>query len=123
MRPTSPRELRLLLFMIIELTLLAASIFAGIVHIVVVSHLQSWRRRGYRWTASSREQPGALLTGVAGRVAWPEHVKSAITIRLKNETNDARTAGFRVREFQPDTVPLLREQPLSPAEDQRMHPD
>src|SRR5262249_53964733 len=62
-----PRELRLLLFLRIETTLLAASIFFGIVHIVIVSHLQSWRR-GYRWTASSREQPGAPLTGVAGRV-------------------------------------------------------
>ena len=51
----------------IELTLLVASIFVGIVHIVIVAHLQSWRR-GYRWTASSREQPGAPLTGVAGRV-------------------------------------------------------
>ena len=53
--------------MSIELTLLAASIVVGIVHIVIVSHLQSWRR-GYHWTASSREQPGAPLTGVAGRV-------------------------------------------------------
>jgi len=53
--------------MSIELTLLAASIVVGIVHIVIVSHLQSWRR-GYHWTASSREQSGAPLTGVAGRV-------------------------------------------------------
>ena len=53
--------------MSIELTLLAASIVVGIVHIVIVSHLQSWRR-GYHWTVSSREQPGAPLTGVAGRV-------------------------------------------------------
>ena len=43
--------------MTIELTLLAASVFVGIVHIVALSHLQSWQR-GYRWTASSREQPG-----------------------------------------------------------------
>jgi uncharacterized MAPEG superfamily protein len=50
-----------------EHTLLAASIFVGIVHIIIVSHLQSWRR-GYRWTASSREHPDAPLTGVAGRV-------------------------------------------------------
>ena len=53
--------------MSVELTLLAASIVVGIVHIVIVSQLQAWRR-GYHWTASSREQPGAPLTGVAGRV-------------------------------------------------------
>ena len=52
--------------MTIELVLLAASVVLGIVHIVIVSHLQSWQR-GYRWTASSREQSVAPLTGVAGR--------------------------------------------------------
>ncbi|WP_410469769.1 MAPEG family protein [Bradyrhizobium sp. 33ap4] len=52
--------------MTVELTLLAASVFLGIVHIIAVSHLQS-RQRGYRWTASSREQHVPPLTGVAGR--------------------------------------------------------
>ena len=52
--------------MTIELVLLAASIVIGIVHITVASQLQSWRR-GYRWTASSREQGPAPLIGVAGR--------------------------------------------------------
>ena len=52
--------------MTIELALLAASVVLGIVHIIIVSHLQSWQR-GYRWTASSREQSAAPLTGVAGR--------------------------------------------------------
>ena len=52
--------------MSIELTLLAASIVLGIMHVVAVSHLQSWQR-GYRWTASSREQHVPPLTGVAGR--------------------------------------------------------
>jgi uncharacterized MAPEG superfamily protein len=50
-----------------ELDLLAASVVLGIVHIIVVSHLQSWQR-GYRWTASSREQSGAPLSGFAGRI-------------------------------------------------------
>jgi uncharacterized MAPEG superfamily protein len=49
-----------------ELSLLAASIVLGIAHIIVVSHLQSWQR-GYRWTASSRDQQVDPLTGVAGR--------------------------------------------------------
>jgi len=53
-------------YMTIELALLAASIVLGIVHIIIVSHLQSWQR-GYWWTASSREQSVAPLTGIAGR--------------------------------------------------------
>jgi uncharacterized MAPEG superfamily protein len=53
--------------MTIELGLLAASVVLGIVHIIVVSHLQSWQR-GYWWTASSREQSVVPLTGIAGRV-------------------------------------------------------
>jgi uncharacterized MAPEG superfamily protein len=52
--------------MTIELILLAASIVLGIVHIIAVAHLQSWQR-GYRWTASSRQDSVAPLTGVAGR--------------------------------------------------------
>jgi uncharacterized MAPEG superfamily protein len=52
--------------MTIELTLLIASVVLGIVHIIVVSHLQSWQR-GYRWTAGSREGSVAPLTGIAGR--------------------------------------------------------
>jgi uncharacterized MAPEG superfamily protein len=52
--------------MTIELVLLAASVVLGIVHVIIVSHLQSWQR-GYGWTASSREHSAAPLTGVAGR--------------------------------------------------------
>ena len=52
--------------MTIELVLLAASVVLGIVHIIIVSHLQSWQR-GYWWTASSREHSVAPLTGVTGR--------------------------------------------------------
>jgi uncharacterized MAPEG superfamily protein len=52
--------------MTIELSLLAASVVLGILHIIIVSHLQSWQR-GYWWTASSREQSVAPLTGIAGR--------------------------------------------------------
>jgi uncharacterized MAPEG superfamily protein len=52
--------------MTIELVLLAASIVLGIAHIVIVSHLQSWQR-GYRWTASSRQETVTPLDGMAGR--------------------------------------------------------
>jgi len=57
------RELR---YMTIELALLAASVVLGIMHVIIVSHLQSWQR-GYGWTASSREQSVAPLTGIAAR--------------------------------------------------------
>src|SRR5262245_7688607 len=56
----------ILSYMNIELALLAASVVLGIVHIIIVSHLQSWQR-GYWWTASSRERSVAPLTGIAGR--------------------------------------------------------
>jgi uncharacterized MAPEG superfamily protein len=53
-------------YMTIELALLAASVVLGIVHIIIVSHLQSWQR-GYWWTASLRERSVVPLTGIAGR--------------------------------------------------------
>src|SRR5262249_54803168 len=56
----------MLSYMTTELALLAASVVLGIVHIIIVSHLQSWQR-GYWWTASSREQSVAPRTGIAGR--------------------------------------------------------
>ncbi len=49
-----------------ELAMLAARIVFGIAHIIFTAHLQSWQR-GYRWTASSREQSVPPLTGLAGR--------------------------------------------------------
>jgi uncharacterized MAPEG superfamily protein len=52
--------------MTIELALLGATVLLGLVHIVIASHLQSWQR-GYRWTASSREESVAPLTGLGGR--------------------------------------------------------
>ncbi len=51
----------------IELTLLALSAALGIGHIILFSHLQS-AQRGYRWTASSREQQIPPLVGIAGRI-------------------------------------------------------
>lgn len=53
--------------MTIELTLLAASVVLGLVHLIAASHLISLQR-GYRWTASSREEPVAPLRGLANRV-------------------------------------------------------
>src|SRR5262245_46032354 len=53
--------------MIVELKLLIASIVLGLVHLIASSHLISWQR-GYRWTASSREEDVPPLRGVANRV-------------------------------------------------------
>jgi len=50
-----------------ELRFLAATIILGLVHLIVDSHLISFQL-GYRWTASSREQPVPPLRGVASRL-------------------------------------------------------
>ena len=53
--------------MTIELTLLALSVGLGFVHIVAASHSASLQR-GYRWSASARDEPVEPLRGVAGRL-------------------------------------------------------
>jgi uncharacterized MAPEG superfamily protein len=53
--------------MTIELKLLAFSVVLGFVHIVMASHSASLER-GYRWTASARDEPVEALHGVAGRL-------------------------------------------------------
>ena len=53
--------------MSIELRMLVCSVVLGFVHIVAASHAASLQR-GYRWTASARDQELAPLTGVAGRL-------------------------------------------------------
>ena len=50
-----------------ELKLLVASVVLGLVQLIASSHLISWQR-GYRWTASNREQDVPPLRGVANRV-------------------------------------------------------
>ncbi len=51
-----------------ELSILALSCVLGVVHIVLASHSASFQR-GYRWTASARDEAQAPLTGLAGRLA------------------------------------------------------
>jgi uncharacterized MAPEG superfamily protein len=53
--------------MTVELWLLVASIVLGLLHLIASSHLISWQR-GYRWTASSREEDVPPLRGLANRV-------------------------------------------------------
>lgn len=50
-----------------ELSLLALSVGLGFAHIIAASHAASLQR-GYRWTASSRDEPVEPLRGVAGRL-------------------------------------------------------
>ncbi|HUG04083.1 MAG TPA: MAPEG family protein [Steroidobacteraceae bacterium] len=51
----------------IELYAACLSVILGLVHIILASHSASLQR-GYKWTASARDQPVAPLTGVAGRL-------------------------------------------------------
>jgi len=53
--------------MTVELWMLAASIALGMNHLIASSHLISWQR-GYRWTASSREEAVPPLHGLTNRV-------------------------------------------------------
>lgn len=54
--------------MSLELHVLCLSIILGFVHIVLASHSASLQR-GYRWTASARDELLPPLTGMAGRLA------------------------------------------------------
>jgi uncharacterized MAPEG superfamily protein len=51
-----------------ELSMLALSCVLGIIHIVLCSHSASFQR-GYKWTASARDEVQQPLTGIAGRLA------------------------------------------------------
>ena len=53
--------------MTVELLMLAASVALGMVHLIVSSHLISWQR-GYRWTASIREEAVPPLHGLTNRM-------------------------------------------------------
>ena len=52
----------------VEFLVVCLSVILGLVHIVLASHSASLQR-GYRWTASARDEPVPPLTGVAGRLA------------------------------------------------------
>ena len=54
-------------FVSVELRMLTFSVVLGIVQIIAASHAASLQR-GYRWTASSRDEKVEPLRGVAGRL-------------------------------------------------------
>jgi uncharacterized MAPEG superfamily protein len=56
----------------IEIRILTWSVVLGFVHIIAASHSASLQR-GYRWTASARDEPRPPLTGVAGRLERSLH--------------------------------------------------
>ena len=51
-----------------EFRMLGLSVVLGLIHVIAASHFASLQR-GYRWTASARDEPLAPLIGVAGRLA------------------------------------------------------
>jgi uncharacterized MAPEG superfamily protein len=53
--------------MTIEFKFLALSVVLGLLQIIAASHAASFER-GYRWSASSRDEPVAPLIGKAGRL-------------------------------------------------------
>ena len=53
--------------MSLELRILVWSVLLGFVHIIASSHAKSLQR-GYRWTASARDEALPPLTGVASRL-------------------------------------------------------
>jgi len=53
--------------MTVELRMLMLSVAFGLAHIILTAHSASLQR-GYRWTASPRDQAVPPLTGVSGRV-------------------------------------------------------
>jgi uncharacterized MAPEG superfamily protein len=63
--------------MTLELRILVLSIVLGLVQIVLASHAASLQR-GYRWTASARDESVPPLAGVAGRLerALRNHLES-----------------------------------------------
>lgn len=48
--------------------MLISSVVLGLIHIVAASHASSLQR-GYRWTASARDEVLPPLSGIAGRLA------------------------------------------------------
>src|ERR671920_1010331 len=54
-------------FVSVELRMLTLSVVLGIVQIIAASHAASLQR-GYRWTASARDEKTEPLRGVAGRL-------------------------------------------------------
>ena len=50
-----------------ELRFLATSVVLGLLSLIATSHLISFQR-GYRWSASDREEAMPLLHGLANRV-------------------------------------------------------
>ena len=51
----------------IEFLVVCLSVLLGLVHIVLASHSVSLQR-GYKWSASARDEPVPPLTGTAGRL-------------------------------------------------------
>src|ERR1700757_2701939 len=88
----------------IELKFLAASVALGLFHLIAASHLISFQR-GYRWTASDREEPAPPLRGLVHRVdqatanfleTFPFFAALVLAVCFTNRTNPLSVWGVQL---------------------------
>jgi uncharacterized MAPEG superfamily protein len=88
----------------IELKFLEASVALGLVHLIAASHLISFQR-GYRWTASDREEPAPPLRGLVNRVdqatanfleTFPFFAALVLAVCFTNRTNPLSLWGVQL---------------------------
>jgi uncharacterized MAPEG superfamily protein len=99
----------------VELRMLTLSVVLGIVQIIAASHAASLQR-GYRWTASPRDERVEPLRGVAGRLdralrnfveTFPLFV-AVVLVAHVTDTHDAHTEwGTRLYFWGPGAYVLL----------------
>lgn len=79
-----------------EMNVLVGAIALGFVHILLASHSASFQR-GYRWSASARDDSVAALTGVPGRLerasrnfaeTFPLFAAAALLVRQEGVSDD-----------------------------------
>jgi len=90
--------------MSIELQMLVWSMVLGIVYILVAATASAMRRGG-RWAAGSRDEPGAPLTGVAGRLdrargnfleTFPFFAAAVLAVAALNRYRDMTALGAQL---------------------------
>jgi len=79
-----------------EIKVLIGAIVLGFVHILLASHSASLQR-GYRWSASARDEPVAALTGIPSRLerasrnfaeTFPLFAAAVLLINTQGISND-----------------------------------
>jgi uncharacterized MAPEG superfamily protein len=84
-----------------EMLMLALSCGLGLLQIVAASHAASWQR-GYRWTASARDESLPPLSGIAGRLArtvtnftetFPFFAAAVLALQVTNHSSQLSVLG------------------------------